>query len=64
MKKTFTGTDVEVGFMSAWEVNKEITSELHFFKPCKSVSYTYVRVSNGGSETKVAWGLVIKINSQ
>jgi hypothetical protein len=57
MKKTFTGTDVEVGFMSAWEVNKEvgsgeqimtrvvknkeITSELCFFKPWKSASDAY-----------------------
>ena len=72
MKKTFTGTDGTVGFVSAWEGNKEvgsgeqeimgikeneeITTELRFLKPFKSTSDAYLRVFKEGNATKIIWG--------
>ena len=72
MKKTFTGNDGEVGFISAWVGNKdvgegeqEITgfveneavySQLRFFKPWKSTSDAYLKVSKESGGTKVVWG--------
>lgn len=72
MKKTFTGTDGEVGFVSIWEGNKEVgsgeqeiiafkeneevASQLRFFKPWKSTSDAYLRVFKEGDATKVIWG--------
>jgi len=72
MKKTLTGTDGEVGCVSAWEGNKdvgsgeqeimgiteneEIASQLRFLKPFKSTSDAYLRVTKDGSSTKVIWG--------
>lgn len=72
MKKTLTGTDGEVGFISAWVGNKavgegeqelvalkeneEVTSVLRFFKPWKSTSDAYLRVSEKDSGTEVIWG--------
>jgi len=72
MNKTFTGVDGEIGFVSAWEGNKEvgsgeqeitkvieneaIYSELRFFKPFKSTSNAYLKVEKDGEETNVIWG--------
>ncbi|MEM7382478.1 MAG: SRPBCC family protein [Bacteroidota bacterium] len=73
MKKEFSGTDGTVGAISKWDGNKEvgmgeqeitrvvenevIESQLRFFKPWKSQSDAYMRVTESGSEsTKVTWG--------
>lgn len=72
MKKTFTGTDGEVGFISAWVGNKdvgsgeqeltgfkeneEVASQLRFLKPWKSTSDAYLRVEETEGGTKVIWG--------
>jgi len=73
MKKTFTGTDGEVGCISAWESdhnqvgsgeqeitsitdNKEVTTQLRFFKPFESESDAYMRVDDVSDGTKVTWG--------
>lgn len=72
MKKTFTGTDGEVGFVSAWVGNKDvgegeqeitgfienevINSQLRFLKPFKSTSDAYLKVSEETGGTKVVWG--------
>ena len=72
MKKTFTGTDGEVGFISAWVgnkdvgsgeqeltgfiENKEVASQLRFLKPWKSTSDAYLRVEETEGGTKVIWG--------
>ena len=71
MKKTFTGTDGEVGCISAWEGNKEvgsgeqeitaiednkvIHSQLRFLKPFKSTSDAYLKVSEVDGGTNVIW---------
>lgn len=76
MKKTYTGTDGEVGFISAWVGNKEvgegeqeiigiteneeIRSELRFFKPWKSTSDAYLRIENKEGFTRVIWGFMGK----
>ncbi|PIA79343.1 polyketide cyclase [Gaetbulibacter sp. 4G1] len=73
MKQEFEGTDGEIGFISKWEGNKEvgigeqeilgieknkqISSELRFFKPWKSVSQAYIKVDEiDANQTKVTWG--------
>jgi hypothetical protein len=72
MSKTFSGTDGEVGFISAWEGNKEVgsgeqeitgivankvvNSQLRFFKPFKSTSDAYIKVEEVEEGTKVIWG--------
>lgn len=72
MNKTFTGTDGEVGFVSAWIGNKEvgegeqeitgieendvINSQLRFLKPFKSISDAYLKVEKVNNGTKVIWG--------
>jgi len=72
MKKTFIGTDGEVGCISAWEGNKQvgsgeqeitniienevIESELRFLKPFKSSSDAYLKVNELDTGTKVIWG--------
>lgn len=73
MKQEFVGTDGEIGFISKWEGNKDvgmgeqeilgiehnqqITSELRFFKPWKSVSKAYIKVDEiDNAQTKVTWG--------
>ncbi len=72
MEKTFTGTDGEIGFISAWVGNKdvgsgeqeltgfkeneEVASQLRFLKPWKSTSDAYLRVFQEGEATKVVWG--------
>jgi len=72
MKKTFTGTDGEVGFVSTWVGNNEvgdgeqeitgfvenevINSQLRFLKPFKSISDAYLKVSEESGGTKVVWG--------
>lgn len=72
MKKTFTGIDGEVGFISAWIGNKEVgegeqeitgivknkvvNSQLRFLKPFKSTSDAYLKVEEEGVGTKVTWG--------
>lgn len=72
MVKTFTGTDGEVGCVSAWVGNKDvgegeqeltgivenelIESQLRFLKPFKSTSDAYLRVEKEGEGTKVIWG--------
>lgn len=76
MKKSFTGTDGEVGCISAWEGNKEvgsgeqeitavvkdevIESQLRFLKPFKSTSDAYLKVAKAGKGTKVTWGFTGK----
>ena len=76
MKKSFTGTDGEVGYISAWEGNKEvgsgeqeitavekdkvIESQLRFLKPFKSTSDAYLKVAKAGKGTKVTWGITGK----
>ncbi len=65
MKKSFTGTDGEVGCISHWSGNKEvgegeqeitkiipgerIEGELRFFKPWKSQSDCYLQVDDGSA---------------
>ncbi len=73
MKQEFEGTDGEIGFISKWEGNKEvgigeqeilgieknkqISSELRFFKPWKSMSQAYIKVDEiDANQTKVTWG--------
>lgn len=72
IKKTFKGTDGEVGFISAWVGNKEvgkgeqeitgivenevINSQLRFLKPFKLTSDAYLKVEKDGNGTKVIWG--------
>jgi hypothetical protein len=72
VKKTFSGTDGEVGFVSAWAGNKavgkgeqEITNivenevinaQLRFLKPFKSTSDAYLKVEKDDNGTKVTWG--------
>lgn len=72
MKKTFNGTDGEVGFTSTWvgnkdvgegeqEItgvveNKKIESQLRFLKPFKSTSDAYLKVKEKDGGTKVTWG--------
>ncbi|SNR52486.1 Polyketide cyclase / dehydrase and lipid transport [Lutibacter agarilyticus] len=72
MRKTFTGTDGEVGFVSAWVGNKEVgegeqeltgiienevvKSQLRFLKPFKSTSDAYLKVFEDENGTKVVWG--------
>lgn len=72
MQQSFTGTDGTVGFVSKWEGNKqvgsgeqeilridenrEVITELRFFKPWKSVSEGYLTVAEEGDATKVVWG--------
>ena len=64
MKKEFKGTDGEVGFVSAWDGNKQVGSgeqeiikmiendrletALRFFKPWKSESDAYVQLQDAG----------------
>lgn len=71
MKKTFTGTDGTVGFISAWEGNKEvgsgeqeitglienqeIQSQLRFLKPFKSTSDAFIRMKEVEGGTEVTW---------
>ncbi len=73
MKQEFVGNDGEVGFVAKWEGNKDvgigeqeilniehnhqITSELRFFKPWKSKSDAYIRVTEiDDNQTNVTWG--------
>ncbi len=76
MKKSFTGTDGEVGFISAWNGNKEVgegeqeltgiienkivESQLRFLKPFKSISDAYIQVVEEDNGTKVIWGFTGK----
>jgi hypothetical protein len=72
MKKSFSGTDGEVGCVFGWEGNKEvgsgeqeltaivenevIESQLRFLKPFKSTSDAYIKVNETEIGTKVIWG--------
>ncbi len=72
MKKEFSGTDGQPGFVSRWEGNKDvgsgeqeivritenerIDSELRFLKPYKSTSDAFISVSPEGDQTRVTWG--------
>lgn len=72
MKKTFSGTDGEVGFVSTWVGNKDVgegeqeitgivenevvNSQLRFLKPFKSTSDAYLKVEKDDNGTKVTWG--------
>lgn len=76
MKKSYKGVDGEVGFVSAWEGNKEVgsgeqellgfvegelvQSKLRFFKPWKSESDAYLRTELHEKGTKVTWGFLGK----
>ncbi len=72
LKKSFTGIDGTIGFVSAWEGNKEVgsgeqeitnfvenelmQSQLRFLKPWKSQSDAYIRLQELNDATKVTWG--------
>ena len=72
MKKTFTGIDGEVGFISSWLGNKEvgegeqeimkiepnsyIETELRFLKPFESSSTGFFEIKEAGEGTEVTWG--------
>jgi hypothetical protein len=73
MKQESIGTDGEVGFIAKWEGNKEvgtgeqeilhiehnqqISTQLRFLKPWKSVSDAYIKVTEvGENQTNVTWG--------
>ena len=73
MKQEFIGTDGEVGFISKWEGNKEVgtgeqeivnivendivEAQLRVFKPWKSESDAFTKVTEGvNGETTVTWG--------
>ena len=72
MKKEYRGTDGEVGFVPAWEGNKQVgsgeqeivsivegervNSALRFFKPWKSESDAYLSLEDDGEGTRVRWG--------
>lgn len=76
MKKNFTGSDGEVGFISAWEGNKEVGSgeqeitgldensevrtQLRFLKPFKSTSDAFIRTAEVEEGTEVTWGFAGK----
>ncbi|MFD1614734.1 SRPBCC family protein [Gelatiniphilus marinus] len=77
MKQEFIGVDGEVGFISKWqgnklvgtgeqeiigvEQNKQISSELRFFKPWKSVSSAFIKVDGvDATQTNVTWGFTAK----
>jgi Polyketide cyclase / dehydrase and lipid transport len=78
MKKTFSGTDGTVGFISAWDGNSEVGKgaqeitaivadridyELRFEKPMKSVNQAYMTTTAiTDSSTKVTWGFSGKMN--
>ena len=73
IKQQFEGIDGTVGFISKWQGNKDVgegeqeikniepnvrmDSELRFFKPWKSQSDAYLKVSKeDNGQTKVFWG--------
>jgi hypothetical protein len=73
MKQESIGTDGEVGFIAKWEGNKEvgtgeqeilhiehnqqISTQLRFLKPWKSVSDAYIKVTEVvENQTNVTWG--------
>lgn len=75
MKKSFSGEDSTVGFISSWEGNKEVgageqeitklvenelvQTRLRFFKPRKSESDAYLKVSDSeDGSTFVQWGFI------
>lgn len=71
-EKKYTGTDGDVGFISAWKGNKKvgegeqeimnivtdrsIDTQLRFFKPFKVTSSAYIKVYDAGDHTEVIWG--------
>jgi uncharacterized protein YndB with AHSA1/START domain len=73
MKKTYTGTDGEVGFIYAWDGNKhagageqEITrlvpnelvnAEIRFIRPFAAVAQTPFVIEGDGDDTKVTWSM-------
>lgn len=75
MKKEHIGTDGQVGFIAKWVGNKEVgegeqellnivendivESKLRFFKPWKSESDAYIKVTKiDDHQTKVTWGFM------
>ncbi|MEN3324314.1 SRPBCC family protein [Mariniflexile soesokkakense] len=77
MKQSYVGTDGNIGFISKWEGNKDVgmgeqeilsitenesvNSKLRFFKPWKSESDAYLRLTElSVSQTKVTWGFMGK----
>ena len=78
MKKSYTGVDGNVGFISAWEGNSDVGKgeqeikkidgdrieyELRFEKPYKSSNFATMSVKTiTDSTTKVVWGFEGKMN--
>ena len=78
MKKSFSGTDGTVGFISAWDGNSDVGKgeqeikkiegdridyELRFEKPFKSTNTAYMSTTAlTDSTTKVTWGFAGKMN--
>jgi hypothetical protein len=77
MRQESLGVDGEVGFIAKWEGNKyvgsgeqeirhiehndRIESQLRFFKPWKSVSDAYIKVTEVDShQTNITWGFTGK----
>lgn len=70
--RNYTGTDGEVGFISAWKgskkvgegeqeikkivPNRSLETELRFFKPFKATSESFIKVYENHNDTEVIWG--------
>jgi hypothetical protein len=73
MKKTYTGTDGEVGFIYAWDGNKRagageqeikqltqnerVDAEIRFVRPFPAVANVFFTVEDSGSGTLLTWGM-------
>lgn len=73
MKKTYTGTDGEVGFIYAWDGDKHagageqeikqlkpnefIEAEIRFVRPFAAIAQAPFTIEGNDSETKVTWGM-------
>lgn len=79
IKNEFRGTDGTIGFVNSWEGNKKVgqgeqeitgieedkqlTTELRFIKPFKSVAKSTINtVSANENSTKVSWGFEGEMN--
>jgi hypothetical protein len=73
MKKTYTGTDGEVGFIYAWDGDKHagageqeikrlvpnalVDAEIRFIRPFAAIAQTPFTIEGDGNETTVTWSM-------